>query len=203
MTSALAGRAYSAGQAASALHSMAVLQVLQTKLLISTDESGPETATLRELRSATDLTLCATKATAQAIGHSMASLVVLERHLWLTLTEIKEADKVPFLDAPNFPNGLFGPAAEGFAERFTEAQKSSQAMRHFLAKRSSSAAASGRPKSAPTQLPAKPAPAAAAATQSAKLEPRRCSRLDIRYPFPERQGPWPKIALDPVPPASS
>ncbi len=88
-TSALAGRSYaSAGQAASALHSMAVLQVYQAKLLSAVDESEPDPATLRELRSATDLALRATKTTAQAIGRSMASLVVLERHLWLTLTEI-------------------------------------------------------------------------------------------------------------------
>ncbi len=52
--------------------------------------------------------------------------------LWLTLTEIKDADKVSFLDAPISPSGLFGPAVKGFAERFTEAQKASQVMRHFL-----------------------------------------------------------------------
>ncbi len=67
-TSALAGRSYaSAGQAASALHSMAVLQVYQAKLLSVIDESEPDPATLRELRSATDLALRATKSTAQAI----------------------------------------------------------------------------------------------------------------------------------------
>ncbi len=116
-TSALAGRSYaSAGQAASALHSMAVLQVYQAKLHSAVDESEPDPATLRELRSATDLALRATKTTAQAIGRSMASLVVLERHLWLTLTEIKDADRVSFLDAPISPSGLFGPAVKGFAE---------------------------------------------------------------------------------------
>ncbi len=52
----------------------------------------------KELRRVNDLALCATKTTAQAVGRSMASLVVLERHLWLTLMEIKDADKVPFLD---------------------------------------------------------------------------------------------------------
>ncbi len=57
-TSALAGRSYaSAGQAASALHTMAVLQVYQAKLLFATDESEPDPVTLRELRSATDLAL--------------------------------------------------------------------------------------------------------------------------------------------------
>ncbi|KAL0204549.1 hypothetical protein M9458_002567, partial [Cirrhinus mrigala] len=198
-TSALAGRAYaSAGQAASALHSMAVLQVFQAKLLAETDKSALDTATLTELRSATDLALRATKATAQAIGRSMASLVVLERHLWLTLTEIKDADKV--LDAPVSPTGLFGPAVEGFAERFSAAQKTSQAMRHFLPRLSSSAAASGCPKSAPPQQPVKPAPAAttAASAQPAKPEPRQRFRLARRYPFPKRQGPRPKLVLDPA-----
>ncbi|XP_016093523.1 neurexin-3b-like [Sinocyclocheilus grahami] len=75
-TSALAGRAYtSAGQAAAALHSMAVLQVFQAKILASA-ESGLDPATLRDLRSSTDLSLRPTKTTTQAIGRSMASLVV-------------------------------------------------------------------------------------------------------------------------------
>ncbi len=156
MTSALAGCYTSAGQAASALHSMAVLQVFQAKLLQCMDEAGPDPAAFSELCSATDHALRTTKTTAQAIGRSMASIVVLERHLWLTLTEIKDADKVPFLDSPVSPTGLFGPAVEGFAERFTAAQKSSQAMRHFLPKRSSSAAGSSRPRSAPTPHPAGP-----------------------------------------------
>lgn len=39
---------------------------------------------------------------AQAISHVMANLVVLERHLWLNLTEIKDADKTVFLDSPWF-----------------------------------------------------------------------------------------------------
>ncbi len=157
-TSALAGRAYSAaGQAASALHSMVVLQVFQAKMLASED-AGLDSASLRDMRSATDLALRATKATAQAIGHSMSSLIVLERHLCLTMTEMKEADKIPFLDAPVSSGSLFGPAVEGFTECFTEAQKSSQAMRHFLPKHSSSSSASICPKSVPTQQTAKPAP---------------------------------------------
>ncbi len=101
----------------------------------------------------------ATKATAQAIGWAMSSLVVLERHLWLTMMEMKEAGKVPFLDAPVLSSSLFGPAVKGFAECFTEAQNSSQAMQHFFPKRASYSAASRCPKPAPTQQPAKPTPA--------------------------------------------
>ncbi len=65
--------------------------------------------------------------------------------LWLNLTEIKEADNVPFLDFLVSLMGLFGPAVEGFAEQLTAAQKSSQAMQHFLPKRSSSAMATSHP----------------------------------------------------------
>ncbi len=76
--SALAGCAYSAaGQAASALHCMAVLQVYQAKMLTS-EEDGLDAASLRDLRSTTDLALRSTKATTQAIGQSMSRLVVLE-----------------------------------------------------------------------------------------------------------------------------
>ncbi len=74
-------------------------QVFQAKMLIS-EEASLDAALLRDLRSTTDLALRATKATAQAIRRLMSSLIVLERHLWLTMTEMKEADKVPFLDAP-------------------------------------------------------------------------------------------------------
>ncbi len=65
---------------------------------------------------------------------------------------------LPVLDAPVSSGSLFGPAVEGFVERFTEAQKSSQAMQHFLPKRTSSSAASSRPRPSPTQQTAKPTP---------------------------------------------
>ncbi len=134
---------------------------------------------------------------------SMSSMVVLERHLWLTMTELKEADKVPFLDAPVSSNSHFEPAVEGFAECFTEAPKSSQAMRHFLPKRTSSSAASSRPKPAPTQQPAKPMPATPEPRSHKDRQDRGPSRSAGRYPFPKRQEPRPKIALDPAPQKSS
>ncbi|ROL46723.1 hypothetical protein DPX16_12616 [Anabarilius grahami] len=201
-TSALAGRANaSAGQAASTLHTMPILQVLQAKLLRSMDESSVYAPAFRDLRSATDLALRATKATAQVIGRSMASLIVLQRHLWLNLTEIKDMDKTAFLDTPVSPSGLFGPAVEGFTERFTTAQKSSQAMRHFLPKRSSSTSASSRPRPAPAQQ-SKPAPSTSQAAPP--KEQRQRSRPPKRSSFPRpRRGPRPKISLDPMPPNSS
>lgn len=81
-TSALANRAYAAsGQSGSALHSMVVLQVFQAKLLRSMDESGQDHDAFKELHTATELDLLATKAMAQEIGKTMANLVVLDCHL--------------------------------------------------------------------------------------------------------------------------
>ncbi|XP_016084695.1 ankyrin-1a [Sinocyclocheilus grahami] len=92
---------------------------IKAKLLHTMDKSSQSSDVFRELRTATDLALCANKATAQAIGMAMANLVVLERHLWLNLKEIRDAAKFAFLDSPVPPKGLFGPAVIGFAERFT------------------------------------------------------------------------------------
>ncbi len=64
-SSALTAKAYSAaGQAASALHAMALLQVHQAKALKQLHEGGADPGVLQELRTATDLALRATKVTA-------------------------------------------------------------------------------------------------------------------------------------------
>ncbi len=102
-----------------------------------------------------------------------------------------------------FPPAPLWTCGGRIAERFTEAQKVSQAMRHFLPKRSSPAAAQSRPRTAPTQQPAKPAPAVSAPQPARTQQPRGRSRSARRHPPPKRQGPRPKIALDPAPPASS
>ncbi len=86
---------------------MAILQVYQAKLLKSLDEDGPDPEVFKELRRATDLALRAIKVTARAIGRNMGNLVVLDCHLWLTLTELKDSEKTALLDAPVNPSGLF------------------------------------------------------------------------------------------------
>lgn len=62
----------------------------------------------------------------------MASLVVLERLLWLNLTEIKESDRTALLDSPISLLDLFGSTVDGFAERYIAAQQSLQAMSRQL-----------------------------------------------------------------------
>ncbi len=91
---------------------------------------------MQELRTATDLALRATKVTARALGQTMSTLVVQERHLWLTLADMREADKHRFLDSPISQAGLFGEAVEDFAQQFSAAQKQTEAFRHILPRRS-------------------------------------------------------------------
>ena len=167
-SSGLTARAYKAcGQAASALHAMALLQVHQAQALMDMNEGGSDPELLRELRVATDLALRATKETARSVGQAMSTLVVQERHLWLNLADMRDTDKYRFLDAPLSQVGLFGDAVESFAQQFSAAQKQTEAIRHILPRRTPAAPTRppaadppstrrrGRP-SAASSAPAKP-----------------------------------------------
>ncbi len=123
LTAALAAKAYSAaGQAASALHAMAILQVHQAKALKQVHEGSTDPGFMQELRTATDFALRATKVTARSLGKAMSTMVVQERHLWLNLAEMKDVDKARFLNAPISQGGLFGDTVEGFAQQFSAVQ---------------------------------------------------------------------------------
>ncbi len=147
---------------------MALLQVHQAKALKQLHEGDADPGVMQELRTATDLALRATKVTARALGQTMSTLVVQERHLWLTLADMRESDKHRFLDSPISQAGLFGEAVEDFAQQFPAAQKQTEAFRHILPRRSAavstpppaaappSARRRGRPPAASTSAPARP-----------------------------------------------
>lgn len=61
--------------------------MFQAKLLCIMDEFGQSSDAFKELHTATDLALCATKAIAQLIDKAMANFVVLEHHIWLNLDQ--------------------------------------------------------------------------------------------------------------------
>ncbi len=131
LTAAHAAKAYSAaGQAASALHAMAILQVHQAKALKQVHEGSTDPGLMQELRMATDFALRATKVTARSLGKAMSTMVVQERHLWLNLVEMKDVDKAHFLDAPISQAGLFGDTVEGFAQQFSAVQQQTEAIQH-------------------------------------------------------------------------
>lgn len=54
---------------------------------------------LRELRTATDLVLRATKVTVLSLGRAMSTLVIQERQLCLCLADMRNTDKIMFLNA--------------------------------------------------------------------------------------------------------
>lgn len=78
----------------------------------------------------------------------MGHLVVL-RHLWLTLPQLPDKEKVPLLDALTSPQGLSGPVMEQMREKFEATQKSAEAPKTFL------------PRCKASTAPAPPPPAAA------------------------------------------
>lgn len=73
--------------------------------------------------------------TAQSLGHAMSTLVVQERHLWLCLADMKEHEKVQFLNAPVSQTGLF-------AQQFSAAQKQTEAIKHIMRRRKPAASTS-------------------------------------------------------------
>ncbi len=80
----------------------------------------------QELRSATDLALWATEVTAQSLGKAMSTLVVQECHLWLSLAERSDVDKVSFLDTLVSQAGLFGDTVEDCAQQCSAVQKQTE-----------------------------------------------------------------------------
>lgn len=88
---------------------MALLQEYQADLLKYLNEGkgiGPEV--VKEFQWATDLDLHITKQMDCSIGRSMASMFVVERHLWLYLSGIKQRNKAFLTDDQFAPSGLFG-----------------------------------------------------------------------------------------------
>lgn len=159
-SSALTGCAYRAcGEAASAIHAMALLQVHQAKALRDLDEGGHDSAAFKELRAANDLALRATKVTARAVGRAMSTLVVQDRHLWLCLADMREQDRIKLLDALVSQAGLFGERVENFAQAVSTAQKQTEAIAKILPRRKRPSAPST---SAPQFASCRGRPAAAA-----------------------------------------
>ncbi|KAI2664621.1 Transposon Ty3-G Gag-Pol polyprotein [Labeo rohita] len=152
VTSALVGKGYTAaGQAGACLHTMSVLQAYQADLLKELDEGEEiKDADIAEVRRTADLALRATKETARAIGRSMAALVAAERHLWLTLSDMKEKDRVFLLDALLSPSGLFGDSVNSVVDRYQEARKQAAAFQRFLPLRHPAREAAGREQPRPS-----------------------------------------------------
>ncbi|MGH0131467.1 UNVERIFIED_CONTAM: hypothetical protein FKN15_046170 [Acipenser sinensis] len=71
----------------------------------------PEPVAL-ELRIVSGTLLQISSCQGQALGRSLASLVVACRQLWLSQARVPDADKLALLDAPISPGHIFGPVVE-------------------------------------------------------------------------------------------
>lgn len=69
----------------------------------------------------------------------MSNMLVHERHLWLNLAEIRDTDKVRFLDVPISQGGLFGDTVKNFAKPFSAVKKQTESIKHILSRCDSSA----------------------------------------------------------------
>ncbi len=74
----------------------------------------------------------------------MAALVAVERHLWLTLSDMKEKDRVFLMDATLAPSGLYGNTVNSVVDRYQEARKQAAAFQRFLPRRPIALGAAGR-----------------------------------------------------------
>ncbi len=74
----------------------------------------------------------------------MATMVAAERHLWLTLSDMRDKDRVCLMDAPLMPSGLFGDAVKAVVDRYQEICKQVAAFQRFLPRRSRTLEAAGR-----------------------------------------------------------
>ncbi len=186
LTAALAAKAYSAaGQAASALHAMAILHVHQAKALEQVHEGSTDPGLMQELRKATDFALRVTKVTARSLGKAMSTMVVQERHLWLNLAEMKDVDKARFLDAPISQGGLFGDTVEGFALQFSAVQQQTEAIQHILPRRDAPSTAAPGARSQSARRRGHPPASSRAAPPQAESTHRPVRRASRRRAVPQ------------------
>lgn len=105
---------------------------------------------------------------------------MLDCHLWLTLTDLKDSDKVVLLDTPVSTMGLIGNAVEAF----TKAQKQSKAIYHSPASLWSCSSLS--------QLSSRPAANSISYSQK-EPEPAVCPKMQgpKHFHYLKHQGPHP------------
>ncbi|MGL5293086.1 MAG: hypothetical protein ACRC9V_04865 [Aeromonas sp.] len=85
------------------------------------DEGRHGPAVMHELRPTTDFG--AAKVTVHVLFHTMSPLVVQERHLWLNIVQMRDAEKVHFLNAAISQEGLFGDTIQDFSQQFSAVKK--------------------------------------------------------------------------------
>lgn len=193
---------------ARAMSSVTMLQTYQAMCLAElgslVPDDSPLAPLLNEVRVTTDYILRASRCAALSLGRGMASTVVAQRHLWLTLSDVPDRDRAVYLDAPVSAAGLFGHSLEAIQARFDLRKKQTEALRDIIPRRQlqpKPAASSHRP-AAPLTAGKRPAPTAGVGVPPARARPpARAPRQSAwgkgppsgprRDPTPRRKKPQP------------
>ncbi|KAL0160988.1 hypothetical protein M9458_044713, partial [Cirrhinus mrigala] len=172
-SSALAGRTYhTAGQAATALHAMATLQVYQAKVLKHLHEKGSDQGAMEELP---------WFPWSGDVHHSGPGATPM-------------ADPGPDGRRRQITGGLFGDTVEDFAQQFLVVQKQTESIKHILPRRDIPTTSAGPPplpahRRGPPPAAAKKQPALSPAeVHDARLAARRRAARGRGVP-PAFQGP--------------
>ncbi len=194
LTAALAAKAYSAaGQAASALHAMAILQVHQAKALKQMHEGSPDPGLMQELRTATDLALRATKVTAWSLGKAIVHYGG-PRAPSLAQPGGDEGRRQSTLSRrPHLPGWAVRRHCRGLCPAVLAVQKQTEAIQHILPRRDAPAAAAAprtRPPSARRR--GRPPASSRAAPPRAEAEARPARRASRRSAASPASHPGPK-----------
>ena len=180
---------------ARAMSSMSLLQTYQAMCLAELDSllpaGSPASSLLDEIRVATDYTLRMTRCAALALGRGMATTVVAQRHLWLTLSDMPDRDRVSYLDEPISPAGLFGQSLEAIQSSFELRKKQAEALRSALPRRD---AVKPRPpvpfrRQVPSSQPANWKPASASTAPPGSGQAPDTGPRQPAWPRPHPPGP--------------
>nr|XP_013884265.1 PREDICTED: uncharacterized protein LOC106532682 [Austrofundulus limnaeus] len=120
------------GNTAHALSSVTMFQTYKAMALAELADQMPQEKLLlpllNEIRLSSDHILCVSRCAALALGKGMASTVVVQRHLWLTLSDVPDKDRAAYLDEPIMPTGLFGQELDIIQTKFEQRKKQAEAL---------------------------------------------------------------------------
>lgn len=96
---------------------------------------SPLSPLLKEVRITTDHILRVSRCAALSLGRGMASTVVAQRHLWLTLSDVPDRDRAVYLDEPVSADGLFGQSLDAIQAKFELRKKQTEALSSIIPRR--------------------------------------------------------------------
>ncbi|XP_027901587.1 uncharacterized protein LOC114162038 [Xiphophorus couchianus] len=124
---------------ARSLSSATMLQTYQAMCLSELGAQMPPDShlipLLNEIRITADYILRTSRCAALSLGRGMASTVVAQRHLWLTLSDVPDRDRAIYLDEPVSTDGLFGQSLDAIQAKFELKKKQTEALRCIIPRR--------------------------------------------------------------------